>query len=53
MQMPKRAVGKLAHRVLGDDAEQHVAELSEHDHEHAADAVSDDQHRRDGSQTQS
>ena len=39
VQMAEGAVGELAHGVLGDDGEPHVAELGEQHHQHASDAV--------------
>ena len=48
MQMAEGAVGELAHRVLGDHGEPHVAELREQHHQHAADAIGDDQHGGNG-----
>ena len=48
MQMPEGAVGELAHGMLGDHGEPHVAELREQHHQHAAHAIGDDQHGRDG-----
>ena len=48
MQMPEGAVGELAHGVLGNHGEPHVAELREQHHQHAAHAIGDDQHGRDG-----
>ena len=43
VQMAEGAVGELAHRVLGDRGEPHVAELREQHHQHAADAIGDDE----------
>ncbi len=52
MQMPEGAVGELAHGILGDHGEPHVAELREHHHQHAADAIGDDEHGRDGGKSE-
>ena len=41
--MPEGAVGKLAHRVLGDRGEPYVAELGEQHHQHPADAIGNDE----------
>ena len=52
MQMPEGAVGELAHRMLGDHGEPHVAELREQHHQHAGHAIGDDQHGRPGGETE-
>ena len=41
-------VGEVAHRVLADAGEQRVAQVVEHVHQDAADAVGDDQHDGNG-----
>ena len=48
MQVPEGAVGELAHGVLGNHGEPHVAELREQHHQHAAHAIGDDQHGGNG-----
>ena len=52
MQMPEGAVGELAHGVLGNHGEPHVAELREQHHQHAAHAIGDDQHGGDGGEAE-
>ena len=46
VQVPEGAVGELAHRVLADRGEQHVAQLRQHHHQDAADAIGDDEEQR-------
>ena len=52
VQMPEGAVGELADRILGHHGEQHVAELGEQHHQHAPDAISDDEHGGDGGKSE-
>ena len=44
VQMPERAVVELAHGMLADADEQHVAHLRQHHHDDAAGSISRDQH---------
>ncbi len=43
-------VGEVAHGMLADASKERVAQVVEHVHEHAADAVGDDQHDGNGDQ---